>query len=310
MANFEIDNSELVRAVLLQTGLGRDPAEMDEATEADVRSILRSGLRRFFFPLQDGFTYQWRFLETPFTISAEAVFDEGTIEVSGGVVTLTGDTWPADIIDHYIEVSGHILFVTERTSDTLLEVSHSQLTVAAGTSYEAPRYRYPLPSDFGEFLGGVVYQNESDNWMLIGSSEPELRLRYAIGYELANETTHWAVFDGKLYLWPTPIPDAFIQSIYVAVPTDNLPADLTVPGSTVQVTALYAEAAKAAVLAAAELYLDDKAGIHEQRFQAALAAAINHDRAVGGHYDFSRQVGPDYRGLGPVSNIDFSDALL
>lgn len=306
MANLGLDNSEVVRAVLVQAGLGRDASEMDAATEADVRSIIRSGLRRAYFPVQNGFTYQWRFLETPYSLSAEAVYSTGTIEVSGGTVTLTGGTWPDDVIDHYIDVDGHILFVTERTSDTVLVVSHTQLAVAAGTEYEAPRYRYALPSDFGEFLGGLVYADENgEGRCLVGSSEPELRLRYAIGYQQDGETSHFAIFGGKIYLWPTPEPDAFLQGVYMAVPDDNLPADLTTPGSTAQVDPIYAEVFLEAILAAAEAYNDDRDGLHEKRFQQALQAAIAHDRTVGGHYDFSHRIPAGYKGIGTVNPINF-----
>lgn len=307
MASFQLLNSEVVRAVLVQAGLGRTAADMDSATEGDVRAIIRAGLRRAYFPTQNGYPYQWRWLETKFSVSAEEVFDDGTIEVSGGTVTLTGGTFPADMIDHYIEVEGHVLFVTERTDDTHVEVSHTQLTIASGTSYEAPRYRYDLPSDFGEFIGGVVYADGENSWCLAGSSEPELRLRYAIGQDLGTDTTHWAVFDGKIYFWPTPAPDAFIQSIYIAVPDDNLPADLTTPGSTAQVDPIFAEVFMEAILAAAEAYNDDTAGIHEQRFQVALQAAIAHDQIVGGHYDFSHRAVPrNHLGHGEILPLTFS----
>lgn len=308
-SSLQLDNAEIVRAVLQITGLGRDASNLDSATEADVRSIIRSGLRRFFFPTSQGFTYQWRFLEQEFDVTAEAVFDDGTVEVSGGTVTLTGGTWPADIVDYYIDVDSHILFVDTRTDDNNIEVSHTQLTVDSGTSYEAKRFKYDLPSDFGEFLGGVVYANESTNKMLIASSAQELKLRYAIGYSLANETSHYAVMpaDKKIMFWPVPTPDAFIHGIYMQIPEDNLPADLTTPGSVVQVQPIYAEAVLEAILAAAEAYNDDNAGIHEQRLKIALQSAISHDRATGGHYSFSHRVPDGFKGHGPVVNISFEE---
>jgi len=308
MADLQLDNAEVVRAVLQQAGLGRTAANMDTATEADVRAIVRSGLRRFYYPTHQGYTYQWRFLESTFAVSAEDKYETGTVEVADGTITLTSGTWPSDITDYYIDVDSHIVFVSSRDSGTEVTTPHTQLAVDSGTSYEAVKYRYSLPSDFGEFLGGVVYQDAGgESRMLINSSEQELRLRYAIGYDLANETTHYAVFGGKIYFWPPPQTEAFIQGVYLANPDDSLPADLTVPGSTVQVEGIYAEAALEAILAAAEAYNDDTAGIHEQRFQAALVAAIMHDRAVGGHYDFSHQTGPDYKGNGPIMQIQFED---
>lgn len=306
MASLSLDNGEIVRAVLQQTGLGRDAADLDTATEADVRAIIRSGLRRFYYPVEQGFPYQWRWLEDGFEVPAEDVYKTGTIEVSGGTVTLTSGTWPTDIVDYYIEVENHILFVTSRDSGTELTVPHTQLSVDSGTTYEAKRFRYDLPNDFAEFLGGVTYFSGSDNRLLVASSEPELRLRFAIGYNLSNKTTHYAIKDSKILFWPVPKTDAHIHGIYLKNPDDNLPGDLTTPGSVAQVDPIYAEAVMEAILAAAESYNDDTQGVHEARFQAALAAAIQHDRAVGGAYDFSHRItDPSFKGLGPVDRINF-----
>lgn len=312
-ASFSLDNSEVVRAVLQVMGLGRDAANMDDATEADVRAVIRSGLRRFYFPVANGQTYQWRFLESHLSLNVVAVFDDGTVEVSGGTVTLTGGTWPSDMTNYFIRVSGHVLFVTERTDDNNVEVSNTQLTVASGTSYDAYKYRYALPSDFGEFLGGVVYADGDDldgTRMLAGSSESEIRLRYAVGQGTSVRTTHYAVTHTPdasgptIVLWPVPAPDAFLTGTYLAIPEDNLPADLTTPGSVVQVKPIYAEAVLEAILSAAEEYNNDMHGVHTARFQAAIQTAIMHDKAVGGAYDFSNRV-VDPRSHGTVLPIDF-----
>ena len=287
---------------------------MDEATEADVRHILRSGLRRFWFPVSNGFVYQWRWREKHAALSAEAVFDDGTVAVSGGTVTLTGGTWPSDLTNYFIVVDGHTLFVTSRDGDTTATVSHTQLTVDSGTSYEARKYRYALPSDFQEWLGGVVYtdgNSTTGSRMLIGSSESDIRLRYAIGQGSNDKTTHYALTstpdaDGyTIVFWPVPAPEAIITGVYLSIPDDELPADLTTPGSTVQVGPAYAEAVLEAILTAAEEYNNDTNGVHSQRFEVALAAAIAHDRAVGGNYDFSHQLSDP---LGPgriMSSITF-----
>lgn len=315
MATLSLANSEIVRATLQVMGLGRSTAAiaaMDAETEADLRAVIRSGLNRFYFPIIDGFVYQWRFLEKTHAIPAQDAYSTGTVAVSGGTVTLTGGTWPTDLTDRIIEVDGHVLFVTVRTSDTLATVSHSQLTVAAGATYEALKYKYDLPSDFGEWLGGVVYQDGSDSWTLGRSDESELRLRYAIGQGSSTATTHYAILSSptasdvhEIMLWPIPETEAFIRGVYLSVPDDNLPVALTTPGSTVQVRPLYKEAVLEAVLAAAEEYNNDMNGVHAQRFEAALRTAIAHDKALGGAYDFSKPT-RDYMGLGQVEfSIDF-----
>jgi len=315
MAILSLNNSEVVRSVLVGAGIGRDPANMDAATEADVRAIIRAGLRRGYFPMLGEYAYQWRWLEKHASFPVDPNYVTGTIAVAAGVVTLTGGTWPTWAADGFISVNGHVLFITVRTSGTLLATSNTALSVAALTKFTLYRYRYSLPSDFAEWLGGVVYANGTDSRMLAGSTEAEIRLRYAVGQGLNTVTTHYAVASThaadelRMMLWPVPEPNAFIQGTYLSIPDDNLAVDLKVPGVLVQVKPIYAEVFLEAILAAAEAYNNDEAGIHEARFQAALKQAIAHDKAAGGAYDFSRLL-RDPRSYGNVLPIDFSDALL
>lgn len=323
MAAISLANDEIVRAVLQVTGLGRDEANMSAETEADVRHIIRSGLRRFFFPTvgegENAYVHQWRWLEKYHPIPIEDVFDDGTIAITAGAVTLTGGTFPTDLTDYFIYVDGHVLFVTARGGDTTATVSHNQITVAAGTTYTAYKYRYALPSDFGEWLGGVVYQDGARYRSLANASEMELRMRYASGTFSTTQITHYAITQtpgssgavtSRIMFWPIGEPEAFAQGIYLSVPDDNLPADLTVPGSTVQVQPIYAEAVLEAILTAAEEYNNDMNGVHSTRFQSAILKAIAHDRSIGGAYDFGHRAVTPSRGRGPVaSEIDFTDAL-
>lgn len=312
MASYSLNNSEVVRAVLQICGLGRS-GTMDAATEADVRQIIRSGIRRALFPAQEGFVYQWRFLEKTASFSVPATFSTGTIAVSGGTVTLTGATWPTWVEDAFISVDGHILFITEELTTTTASTSNTLLSVTAGAEYVMYRYRYPLPTDFGEWLGGVTYADGNCSRQLVGSSEPEIRLRYAVGQGLSKHTTHFAITstpdaaEQRILFWPVPEPDAFIQGVYLSVPDDNLPADLNTPGTVVQVPPIYAEVFLNAILAAAEAFANDTQGVHEARYQESLVRALAHDRAVGGYYDFGHRANfdDDYRGNGPCVGIIF-----
>lgn len=319
MAGLSLTNLQIVREALAVAGFSRDPAAMDDATEGDIREIVRAGLRRFYFPVENGYSYHWNFLDRYHSIPALAKYSTGTVAVSGGTVTLTGGTWPADVVDYFVVVSGNILFVTERTSDTVIQVSNDQLTVAAGATYEASRFRYSLPADFSEWREGPVYMNggtgTTRNRRLAGSSEAELRLRYAVG-ATGDDTTHYAITaasDGTFHIlfWPVPIPNAFIQGTYQIIPDDSLEADLRTVGDTpvTQVPPKYGEALMECVLAAAEAYSDDNQGVHEIRAQTALSAAIAHDRATKGPEDFSQHLGRRTARRSNVLNIDFTSQL-
>lgn len=324
-ASLSLSNQELTRATLMVMGYNRDVAELDEAMEADLRAVIRAGLRRFFTPIDNGVQYQWRFLQRHASVSAEAKYSTGTIEVTGGTVTLSGGTWPTDVTNWFIKVAGHTLFPTVRDSGTVLTIAHDQLAVAAGTSYEASKFRYALPSDFSEWIGRVVYQSDggsvdaltNDARYLKHASEADLMLRYSVGYENVGvaETTHYAVTyvpsgTPQISFWPVPLPDAFVHGTYLSEPEDQLAADLRSPGETpvVQVAAKYAEAVLECVLAAAESYNDDGEGIHEKRAQLALASAIAHDRASTGFIEFDKYQRGRHstRFYNYPSSIDFS----
>jgi hypothetical protein len=318
MASLQIDNVEIVRKVLQIIGAGRDAANMDEATEEDVRQIIRDGMRRFYFPTVGEFVYQWRFRERHHAIPIDVKYETGTITKTAGSgnITLAGGTWPLWLADGFISVDGHILFVDERTSGSVVTTLNTALAVAAGTTYTAYRYRYTLPSDFAEWLGGVTYADGSASWLLARGDESEIRLLYAIGQGQNDRTTHYDITtapegeDQHIYFWPVPQPDAFINGTYLSVPDDNLDADLTAPAATVQVSPIYAKVLTEAIFAEAENYLGKTGGDHETRFEKELVRAIAHDKAVGGVYDFSGRVDNDYRGLGrPPESIDFSEQI-
>ena len=321
MASFSLNNTEIVGAVLIVMGVGRTATNMDSSTESDVRAIIRSGLKKFLFPLIGDRVHQWSFLSKHHPISADAVLSSSTIGVTGGVATLAAGTWPTDVTDYFIDVGGEVLYVTAGGGTAAATITHTNLVVAAGAEYNAYRFKYDLPADFVEWQGGVVYQSGSDHWPLSGADESELRLRYAVGQGLSARTTHYAITSApdadaevaetpslpaqQIMFWPVPEPDAFIQGMYLIAPDDKLPSDLTTPGVVVQVPPLYSEAALSAILSAAEEYNDDTQGVHSTKFQASLAAAILHDKASGAEFDFSHRVGTGLF-VPEASSIDFS----
>lgn len=319
--NLEISNDELVRAVLVTAGLGRTVGNIDDATEADLRDILRSGLREARYPLFKGEAYHWRDMIRYHSISFTALYDTGTISISGGTVTLTDGTFPSWAADGLINVGGNVVFVTSRDGDAQVTISHTELS-ATDSAYTLYRYRYDLPSDFSKWEGDLVYSNAQDYWPLSEANEGDIRLRYAINYNYNYRTSHYAITaagsdstdlvgTSKIMFWPIPQPDGFAQGNYVIDFEDSLPADLRTPGSEViQCRSYMAEAFKESILAAAERYQNDTEGIHAKQFQAVLESAIRHDKARNPGVDFSRDL-RRIRGTRPLpTSIDFSGAIV
>lgn len=290
-----LTNDEVLRSIAVVAGVGRDPVnDWDANFLQDARDIIRSGLRRFFQPvLVDGAVHQWRFLERKWEDHGLAAFDDGTVTVSAGTVTLAGGTWPTWADDGFLRISGRTLYVSSRDSGTQLTIEHDGVSHAAGTEYTLNRWRYGLPSDFGEFLGGVVYSKGSNQGYLLRSrDEAEIRRRYEAHFR-TGETTLYSVWHGSdndasewyLSFWPTANENAVFAGRYRSAPEDNLETTLTDGGTTIQIESVHAETLVAAIQAATEEFYG-LPGVHSARFAERLRASIKHDRHTAGAVDF------------------------
>jgi len=93
--------------------------------------------------------WNWTYYLRHQTVQTLAPFSDGTIAMTtGGVVTLTGATWPADMLYRRLLISDQVYFVTSITSSTVLTVSGPPITaIASGSSYQALLAEYPLPQN-------------------------------------------------------------------------------------------------------------------------------------------------------------------
>jgi hypothetical protein len=305
--SLNLTNAEALRAIAPVAGFNRSPSTWDSTQLTDARDIIRSGLRRFFNPPKvNGVYHAWLFLERSFYQAGSATYSTGTVTVSGGTVTLAGGTWPAYAADCVVRVAGRTFYVVTRDSDTALTIDNDQYAAAAGTSYTLHRWRYPLPTDFAEFVGGVVYdRGDRQGYMLRNSVDQEIRLRYATQFQ-TNRTCMYAIVPGGandtsdwyLTFWPTADDDASFQAVYRAAPQDNLDnSDLTADGTVVQVDAVHAETLIAAIRAAAEEFYGDGPGVYAQQYATRLAASVDIDRHSQGSIDFDRDPRVDPRRL-------------
>lgn len=287
MATLKLTNAEILSSLGLVMGVDRDAGQWDATTQSDARAIIRDGLRKVF-----NCGHLWRFLERPFVHATptDDGYATGTVAVTGGVATLTGGTWPTWAADGILRVDGHSLYVTERTSATVLTMSHSGIVADALSTYELYRYRAALPDNFGEFIGGVVYGEDDKGKQLVGINDNQIRLFYAANFRTGC-TTKYAIQAGsdtdaaKWYFlyWPTMDAEAAVTATYRGVPEDNLDADdLTVDGTVVQGGQVHSGMILSAILSAAEDYYSDGAGPHTARFDKALAASIAHDLKTQG----------------------------
>lgn len=279
----------------LVMGINRDPGEWNDTELVDARGLIRTGLRKFNHPIdpRTGEPWQWRFFEKRFNLSASPAFDSGTIGVTGGVVTLTGSTWPAYAASSFIRVGGFTLFVTEVTNTTHLVVSNTAVVIDPLSEYALYRYKFAMPDDFGELLGGVTYFHPDHNRPLRGVQEHEIPLRYTVDFQQNFEAVMFAIqspqdieeSDNPYYLlfWPGMEEESMITGIYRAEPLDRLDdVDIREDGDIIQCNSVHAETMLAAIMAACEEYYNDEAGLHTALFEKLLINSINHDRRTAG----------------------------
>lgn len=300
--------------------MDRSDSNWDANEQIDVRACIRAGLRKFFNPITpDGTVHQWRFLERQFTASYQAPYSTGTIQVTDGVVTGTGTTfpsgWPGNAI---MRIEGETYYVDSRDSTTQITLNQLGLTVAAGTTYELHQWRYDMPSDFAEFIDGVVYANGTQSQLLQNTNEQEVRLRQHTNF-LEGNTQMFALYHGDnpntqrwyMSVWPVFDAGSFIVGTYRISPDDFLNADITADGAIVQIEPVHAETLLAAVMSAAEEYMnDDGSGVHSQRYRSRLSASINHDRNSKGPISFSIPKGGNPRAIALLNHTPTYTDLL
>lgn len=289
MATLALTTDEILQAIGLVAGISRNPADHDAQTQSDIRAMIRAGMRSFFNPLTaDGQVHTWRFLERPFVAGGETPYVTGTVTVASGTVTLTGGTWPAWAADGMLVVGGQAYVVSGRTSDSVLTLGQLGVseTAAAFTLY---RWRYPLPADFAEFIGGVVYQRQNYGKPLRPVTDSEVRLRWATNFRLddplayavqacdSNDTTGWYV-----HVWPNLPAAASIAGVYRSAPEDELDADDLTDTSVIHIESVHAGTLLAAICAATEEYYFGQPGVQAAKYDRLLRASIAHDRATQG----------------------------
>lgn len=115
--------------------------------------------------------HEWGFLKQTTRIHLEAPETTGTVvfDLTGGTyerqLTLTGSTWPSDVVDYAIRLDSLICHIDERKSDTVVVLNAQMCPVAdvASTTYSLFRRWYLLPNDFQSMDATI---EESSAWCL------------------------------------------------------------------------------------------------------------------------------------------------
>lgn len=177
--------------------------------QGDFAAGLASALRWCYYPPAlsgEMAPHIWSFLSQVATLQLRAPYATGTIDVTSGVVTLTGGTWPSWAAAGDLWVSGRRYSVNTRGSNSQITLNDLTLTGVNDASYELIQHYYELPSDFGSLVGdGFVYPRSETT----GCSP--LRKATDIAVRMADRdygATGWPEFYSIGYIAPSGSDDA------------------------------------------------------------------------------------------------------
>ena len=171
-----ISYAQLSEEVGEYLGIGR--SSFSDTEETRVNSIIRSGLRQVYYPqhFKPGMTHQWSFMRPEAQIITTAAYSTGTVEISSGVVTLSGGTWPSWSAQGELNINSQVYTVNVRDSDTQITLDDLSATAAAGTTHSLNRPSYDLPEGFDGSFDGNLHYKTGDNtlWPSVKITSPAI----------------------------------------------------------------------------------------------------------------------------------------
>lgn len=173
--NYELWTFQDVIEHLLDTCCGNDPSARN--ARAARRAIVEC--YREFPALSE-----WRYFQPRLRILTTASQTTGTIEYvhSTRTVTLTGATWPSDVLDYVLLIDQGRYEVITRTSSTAIVLDadlNPGQDVASGSSYELVKDTYALPDNFASLgrLQDVLHPDRLIKEQTLGEQVERYRLR-------------------------------------------------------------------------------------------------------------------------------------
>jgi hypothetical protein len=312
-----INRTNLLNALGLYLPWNADPTLWSPEQSAIADQIIKSGERMFYQPERlpgEHSVHTWSFLNQDLNLPVVAPYSTGTVVITAGAVTLTGGTWPTWAAAGWLTVGGSDYEVSARTSNTVITLEDTTASAAAGSSFKLEQWQYALPNDYGHFLeNSLKFRPDSQTWYrvkLTGAGEIFAKRQVDWATSLSLEQSLLAAHNPRqrdadtgprfdLLLWPTPTRAGIITGPYYANPYAIGPTDPYPMGGQP-----HAETLLEAVLAAAELRMNDERTVHRETLKERLWASVALDRRTNtpkffgyngdrssGSYDDHRHVG-------------------
>ena len=288
-----LKRDDLRRAIGNMMGKGVDLTNWDDADfSTRVDMCVDIGCRWVYEPdmLPDELqVHIWSFMQPKlmaFTLNGP--YSTGTVTIAGGYVLGSGTVFPSWAADAELVVNGVSYPVSLYGGSTLLALTDTTVTAAAGTSYTLQQVDYVLPELFGGFRGDLFLNRTSNTlgYVLERASKEELLSYQKSGVaDFASQPVKFAIFAGDqtgaadqrsmLTVWPLPDSGYTISGYYVINPY-RLTSALPYPMGGLPLS----ECLREAVMGAAEIEFFGEARIHTQMFQRKLQSAVSFDRQM------------------------------
>ena len=281
-----IDYDQLTAEIGDFLGYGRSGWSVSGIEETRILSCLKSGLRQVYYPheFKEGVTHVWSWLRPEATVLTTPQFNDGTVEIVAGVVTLTGGTWPSWAAEGEISISSQVYTVNTRDSDTQVTLDDTSVAVAAGTSYELGRPTYDLDAGFSGNFDGDLHYKTGDNtlWPPLLHISPEQMRKKKQHYNDVDRPLFYAIRPkaldataGQQWLitfYPTPDGEYTLHGRYKVRPA-MLDATNKYPHGGPEMGEVFLESC----LAVAEKRFVEDQTRHRDEFLRLLLQAIDND---------------------------------
>ena len=289
-STLSLERTALQKSIGLLLSFGLDPTAWEADQRSQIDHCLDVGQRRAYAPVVlpgEKNAHEWSFLKPLMTgLQIHGAYEEGTIVIASGVVTLTDGTWPSWAASGQVVVDNIAYDVDTRDSDTQLTLDDLTVTEAS-TEYSLQESTLTLPDNFGGFENGLYFEANTTN---ISTGLRRVHLQEILEARQVSLITSWprvfavhaipptgTVFQ-KWYVtfYPAPDADRTLTGLMTINP-DRLTSSATFPAGGYQ----FAELLRESCLAAAESeIMGEPNGPHYQLFQQRLVAAVSHDRMM------------------------------
>lgn len=159
----------------------------------------------------------WPHLLRRYMLPLKGAYSTGTISISGTNITLVGGTWPSWAASGKIQVSGQILEISARTSDSVVTLAQTyEGQTVTSQSYILYQNEYVLPDDMWKFHHPLPGQR----WGWGGNESSPIEVMEAENAAIYGQQfpSVFCCANGMFMCFPYPNQDAMLAFTYYARP--------------------------------------------------------------------------------------------